>query len=206
MTHVLDKRTPSNLTDHEKIEFTKNLLSKFIRKTKNANSVTNLIFNQVKHDYETNNQYVMSICGVLISFVLNSESHLYFAMESIIEAKNRLGITNFEVEDIFSIESSVIQNTKNVTDINAIRNAVSHSAFDIKFEPLSNEYIIDLQSILSNYRFKREYTARELLNLYRHYDKLRDIQELFIRMAFLKSTLKLFFIRPSCFSVTSISH
>jgi len=194
VTQIIDKKIPKNLTNQEK-KFTKELVSKFGRKAKNVNDVTDLIFNQVRHDYQNNDKDVLTICGILISFVLNAESHLYFVMENLREARTRLGITSFDLEDIFSIEGRVAQNTINVTDINAIRNAISHGAFDIKFDYGLGEYIIDFQSILSSYRFNRKYSGSEFLDLYRNYDKLRDIQELLIRMAFLKATLKLYFTR-----------
>jgi hypothetical protein len=195
ITHVMDKRIPKTLTEYEKTKFLNELVSKFSRKAENVNHITDLIFNEVKHDYETKNLNVLSICGLLISFVLNAESHLYFVVENVKETKTRLGITGFDVEDIFSIEKGVIQNTLKVTDVNAIRNAVSHGAFDIKFDGGSKEYIIDFQSILNSYSFNRKYSGSEFLDIYRIYDNLRNIQELFIRMAFLKATLRLFFFR-----------
>jgi hypothetical protein len=45
------------------------------------------------------------------------------------------------------------------------------------------------------YGFNRKYTGTQLSLLYADYDKLRNIQELLIRIAFLKATLKLFFSR-----------
>lgn len=79
------------------------------------------------------------------------------------------------------------------TDIKAIRNVVSHGAFDIRFDYGLSEYIIDFRSILSLYRFNRRYCGSELLDLYRYYDRLRNIQEFLIRMAYLKATLRLYF-------------
>jgi hypothetical protein len=96
---------------------------------------------------------------------------------------------------IFFLESKVIQNTEIVTDIQAIQNAVSHGSFNLEFNKTENEYIVDFQSVLSGYGFNRIYTGSQLFLLYSDYDKLRNIQELLIRIAFLKATLKLFFFR-----------
>lgn len=130
---------------------------------------------------------------MLLSFSVNSQTHLYFVMENIKEAVTLLG-KNYDIEEIFSIESKVNQNTKIVTDIQAIRNAVCHGSFNIEFNTEKCEYVIDFKSILSGYSFDRKYTGQELLYLYSDYDNLRNILELLIWIAFLKATLKLFFV------------
>jgi hypothetical protein len=143
----------------------------------------------VKADTQTGSLDVLSICGILVSFVANSQSHLYFVMENI---KKALTILNkkYDIEEVFSIESKVLQNTQNVTDVQAIRNAVSHGSFDIRYNYEQNEYIVDFGSLLSGYQFNKSYTGHQLLMLYSDYDKLRDFQELLIRMAFLMATLR----------------
>lgn len=60
---------------------------------------------------------------------------------------------NYDIEELFSIESKVIQNTETVTDIQAIRNAVAHGSFDILLDGKGEEYIIDFQSALTGYSF-----------------------------------------------------
>jgi hypothetical protein len=106
--------------------------------------------------------------------------------------KKALSILNkkYDIEEIFSIESRVLQNTQIVTDIQAIRNAVSHGSFDIRFNYTQNEYIVDFESLLTGYQFNKSYTGHQLLLLYSDYDKLRDFQELLIRIAFLKAILR----------------
>jgi hypothetical protein len=172
-----------------KHEFRDNYLQKFLLTSKKINTVTNFIFEQVKADAQTSSLDVLSICGILVSFVVNSQSHLYFAMENI---KKALTILNkkYDVEEVFSIESKVLQNTKVVTDIQAIRNAVSHGSFDIRFNYDQNEYVVDFGSVLTGYEFNKCYTGHQLLMLYSDYDKLRDFQELLIRIAFLMATLR----------------
>ena len=100
----------------------------------------------------------------------------------------------YDIEEIFSIESKVIQNTKSVIDIHALRNAVSHGAFTVYYDYNIREYFVDFKGILNSYNYNKKYTGCQLLILYANYDKLKDIQELFIRIAFLKATLKLFFL------------
>ena len=194
VTNIIEKKIPTKLTENEKNEFWANSLSKFIGNSKKINTVTDFIFDQVRDDRHAHTLDVLSICGMLLSFVVNSHSHLYFAMENIKKATNFLN-KNYDIEDIFSIESKVIQNTEIVTDIQAIRNAVSHGSFNLEFSRTENEYIVDFQSALLGYSFNRKYTGSQLFILYSDYDKLRNIQELLIRIAFLKATLKLFFFR-----------
>jgi hypothetical protein len=92
-------------------------------------------------------------------------------MENIKEANSLLN-KKHDIEEIFSIESKVIQNTEVVTDIQAIRNAVAHGSFDIRFNPKDNEYIVDFQGILTGYNFNKQYTGSEMFTLYGIYDNL----------------------------------
>jgi hypothetical protein len=191
---AVEKKIPQRLSETKKNEFRDNYLQKFLLTSKKVNTVTDFIFEHVKSDMQTGSLDVLSICGILISFVVNSQSHLYFAMENI---KKALSVINKkdDIEEIFSIESKVLQNTQIVTDIQAIRNAVSHGSFDIRFNYSQNEYIVDFESVLTGYQFNKSYTGRQLLLLYSDYDKLRDFQELLIRIAFLKATLRLYLFK-----------
>ena len=60
----------------------------------------------------------------------------------------------------------------------------------------NGEWIIDFQSMLTNFRFNKRYTGTQLIDIYSVYDNLRNFQELLIRIALLKATLKIFFFRP----------
>jgi hypothetical protein len=197
VTHLIEKKVPKKLGEKEKNEFWVNSLTKFIGTSKRVNTVTDFIFTHIQNDVQAHTLDVLSICGVLLSFVVNSQSHLYFAMENIKTAANILS-KNYDIEDILSIESKVIQNTETISDIQAIRNAVSHGSFNIEYSETEKEYIVDFQSALLGYRFNRRYTGSRLVELYADYDKLRDIQGLLIRIAYLKATIKLFFfsIKP----------
>ena len=103
--------------------------------------------------------------------------------------------STYDIEEIFSLESKVIQNTETVIDIHALRNAVSHGAFDTYYDDKSRSYFINFKANLTAYNYDKQYSGNELLILYATYDRLRDIQELFIRIAFVKATLKLFFLK-----------
>lgn len=192
---LVEKKISKRLDSDEKIKFRNNQIKKFLTTSKKVNTVTDLIFEHVKKDFQENKIDVLSICGMLLSFSENSQTHLYFVMENLKAAVDILG-KNYDIEDIFSIESPVNQNTERVTDIQAIRNAASHGAFNIKFNIERGEYEIDFQSVLSGFAFNRKYTGRQLLDLYSDYDNLRNFQELLIRIALLKAELKVFFIRP----------
>jgi hypothetical protein len=195
VTNMIEKKIPENLPEAEKKEFRNSQLSKFLGASKKVNILTDYIFEDVKRDRDEHKLDALSICGMLISFVANSQTHLYFAMESIKEAVAKLG-KEHNIEEIFSLESPVMQNTKPVTDIRAIRNAVSHGSFDIEHNKEKREWIIDFQSILTNYRFNKRYTGNQLIDIYTAYDNLRNFQELLIRITLLKATLKIFFFRP----------
>jgi hypothetical protein len=171
-------------------------LSKFGQTSKKVNSVTDFIFNHVKHDVEFNKKIdILTICGMLLSFVVNSQSHLNFFMENIKKAMDILNKKR-DIEEVFSIESKVVQNTKFTTDIQAIRNAVSHASFDLKFDEVKKEYVVDFESVLTGFQFNKTYTGSQLFLLYVDYDKIRDIQEFLIRIAFLKASLR-YFLKPS---------
>ena len=162
--------------------------------SKKVKTLTDFIFEDIKRDRAEHKLDALSICGMLLSFIANSQTHLYFAMECIREAVAKLQ-KDHNIEEIFSIDSPVMQNTKLVTDIRAIRNAVSHGSFNIEYNRKNKEWIIDFQSTLTNYQFYKRYTGNQLIDIYSDYDKLRDFQEILIRIALLKATLKIFFIR-----------
>jgi hypothetical protein len=185
--------TNNRIDEAEKKEFRKGQLSKFLGASKKVNTLTDFIFEDVKRDREEHKLDALSICGLLLSFVANSQTHLYFAMECIKEAVIRLE-KDHNIEEIFSLESPVMQNTKTVTDIRAIRNAISHGSFNIEYDKKKGEWIIDFQSTLTNYQFNKQYTGNQLIDIYSAYDNLKNFQELLIRITLLKATLKIFFI------------
>lgn len=191
VTNLIEKKIPKKLTPDETEERTNNLLSKFLVSCKNVNTVTELIFEQARKDLHERKFDVMSICGILLSFCANSQTHLYFVEENI--KKAFLG-KDYEIHDIFSVETSVIQNTEPVSDIRAIRNAVSHASFSIKHSGKNNEYVVDFQGGLDGFKFDRKYTGAELLDIYSDYDNLRNFQEILIQIALLKATLRMHFI------------
>jgi hypothetical protein len=194
VTRIIDKRIPQGITESEKAKFTDDILVKFIRTSKKVNTVTDFIFDHIKDDRQNHRLDVLSICGILLSFVINSQSHLYFVMENIKKA-NELLKKKYDIDEIFSLESKVRQNTQDVTDIQAIRNAISHGSFNLEYNSIQKEYIIEFQSVISGYSFNKKYTGSQLFILYGIYDNLRNFQELLIRMAFLKATLRLFFFK-----------
>ena len=193
VTNLIGKTIPKKLTLDEKDDFMNNRLSKFLQSCNNVNALTDSIFKQAGKDLLEGKFDIMSICGILLSFCANSQTHLYFVEENIKKAIALLG-KNCKIQDIFSIEASVMQNTETVTDIRAIRNAVSHASFGIKEHGENNEYVIDFQGGLSGFAFDRKYTGKQLLEIYSAYDNLRNFQELLIRIALLKATLKIFFV------------
>ena len=112
---------------------------------------------------------------MLLSFAVNSQSHLYLAMENIKKAADILS-KNYDIEEIFSIESKVVQNTKSIADIQAIRNAVSHGSFNLGFNENTKGYFVDFERVLTGYSFNKRYTGTQFITSYSDYDKLRNFQ------------------------------
>lgn len=194
VNNLTEKRILSNINNIEKNKFIIENTNKFIQKSRKVNNVSNFIFEEIRMNRANHQLNVLSICGILLSFVINAESHLYFVVENIKKAQILLN-NNSDIDEIFSLETKVVQNTKTVIDINAIRNAVCHGAFNINYDNHIKEYVVDFKGILNSYNYNKQYTGSELFILYANYDRLKDIQELFIRIAFLKATLKLFFLK-----------
>jgi RNAse (barnase) inhibitor barstar len=71
VNRILDKKMPMKLSETEKAELSNHLLSKFFGTSKRVNAITDFIFDHVKHDRETHSLDVLSICGMLLSFVVN---------------------------------------------------------------------------------------------------------------------------------------
>ena len=88
--HIIEKKIHKTLGESGKYEFMDNSLAKCSRTSKKINTVTDFIFDQVKSDANTHSLDVLSICGMLLSFAVNSQSHLYLAMENIKKAADIL--------------------------------------------------------------------------------------------------------------------
>lgn len=146
--------------------------------------ITDFIFNHVKDDRFNKKLDVLSICGMLVSFVVNSQSHLYFVMENIKKAM-----------DIFNKKYDI---EKCCSEYQIYNRYSSHSQCcfpciiwsEIRWG--KKEYVVDFESVLTGFQFNKIYTGSQLFLLYADYDRLRDIQEFLIRIAFLKATLRYF--------------
>ena len=78
-------------------ERTNTLLTKFLVSCKNVTTVTDLVFEQARMDLHERKFDVMSICGILLSFCANSQTHLYFVEENIKKAIAVLG-KDYEIQ------------------------------------------------------------------------------------------------------------
>ena len=83
INNLTEKHVPPKFNNFEKNKFIIEMTDKFTQKTRKINNVSDFIFDQVKYDKEHHQLDVLSICGMLLSFVLNAESHLYFVIENI---------------------------------------------------------------------------------------------------------------------------
>lgn len=134
----------------------------------------------------------LSLSGILLMFINQKESHLYYIIENLKKAQSILD-SKYDLDDICSLDSKVIQKTETVTDMVGIRNAVCHSSFNLDFR--EDELWIDFRGTMSDYNMDKQYRSRDLALMYKNYDKLIGIQECFMRVAFLISILLIAFQR-----------
>jgi hypothetical protein len=164
--------------------------SKFIVKTNEVKVNKELLLSAInKQILKERKVDVLSVAGILLLIVGQSETFVYYVIENLKKAQSILGST-YDIEEICSIDSKVIQNTKDQVDIVAIRNCISHSAYTIEE---NNEIVVDFHSTLQGYTINRRYIGRQLVDLYKNYDRFIDIQTLLIRSAFLQALLLLHF-------------
>lgn len=184
---LAEKSTPKGV---DKNQFLVEKTSKFIAKSNEVKSSTKTLLDAIqKQILKEGRVDVLSVAGILLLIVGQSETFVYYVIENLKKTQSILNST-YDIEEICSIDSKVIQNTKDQVDMVGIRNCISHSAYTIKE---NNEVVVDFHSALGGYNINRKYTGRQLVNLYKHYDRLINIQALLIRSAFLQALLLLHF-------------
>ena len=82
---------------------------------------------------------VLSVAGTLLLIVDQSETFVYQVIENLRKAQSVLSST-CDLNEICSIDSKAIQNSKDLVDMIAIRNCISHSAYIIEE---NNEVVVD---------------------------------------------------------------
>jgi hypothetical protein len=184
---LAEKNIPKGV---DKNQFLVDKASKFIAKTKEVKISTKTLLDAIqKQRLEKGRVDVLSVAGILLLMVGQSETFVYYVIENLKKVQAILNST-YDIEEICSIDSKVVQNTKDQVDMVGIRNCISHSAYAIEE---NNEVVVDFHSTLEGYDINRKYTGSQLLNLYKNYDRLIDIQALLIRSVFLQSLLLLHF-------------
>jgi hypothetical protein len=179
---VAEKNTPK---DVDKNQFLVDKASKFIATTNQVKITTETILDAINKRLEKERRIdVLSVAGMLLLMVGQRETFVYYVVENLKKAQSILNST-YDIEEICSIHSKVMQNTKYEVDMVAIRNCISHFAYTIE----DDHEVVNFHSTLEGYDINRKYTAIQLVNLYKNYDRLIDIQALLIRSAFLQSLI-----------------
>ena len=183
---VGEKNTPKGV---DKNQFLVEKASKFIATTNQVKITTETILDAINKRLEKERRIdVLSVAGMLLLMVGQRETFVYYVVENLKKAQSILNST-YDIEEICSIDSKVTQNTKYEVDMVAICNCISHFAYTIEDD---HEVVVDFHGPLEGYDINRKYTAIQLVNFYKNYDRLIDIQALLIRSAFLQSLLLYF--------------
>jgi hypothetical protein len=181
----VDVRVP--LSGQDRNQFVVKQAEKFISMAKDVNKTSELILEAVIEKQTAGHTIdVLTIASILLLLVGQRQSNVYYTSESLKAAQKTID-TTYDIDEICSIAGKVIQNTKPVPDIIAIRNCISHFAFDIKNE--KGVLYADFHSNLSGYSISRRYSGIQLLAYYQNYERLFDILKLYIRSAFLQTIL-----------------
>jgi hypothetical protein len=162
-----------------------------------VNRTTELILREVNHfeQYKTKSETIdiLEICSLLLILILQAQSHENH-IENVLKDTNKLikkkNYSDDDIQEILSIKKAFSQNTKKVNDIRAIRNAVGHASF--KITEKSSVYTINISSDLTGYNINLAFSRKELGSFCQDYVRFIDIQELIVRVALLKSQMKIY--------------
>jgi hypothetical protein len=139
---LAEKSTPKGV---DKNQFLVEKTSKFIAKSNEVKSSTKTLLDAIqKQILKEGRVDVLSVAGILLLIVGQSETFVYYVIENLKKTQSILNST-YDIEEICSIDSKVIQNTKDQVDMVGIRNCISHSAYTIKE---NNEVVVDFHSAL----------------------------------------------------------
>ena len=139
---VAEKNTPKGV---DKNQFLVEKTSKFIATTNEVKITTETILDAIKKRLEKERKVdVLSFAGILLLMVGQRETFVYYVIENMKKAQSILNST-YDIEEICSIDSKLIQNTKYVVDIVGIRNCISHFAYTIEE---NHEVVVDFHSTL----------------------------------------------------------
>jgi hypothetical protein len=165
---------------------------KFIQKIGDVNKITSHFLGPIKHMLDQGHVDILVIGNILLSWVIRAETHEYYVKESLSKANSILGAT-YDIEDICSVESKVMQNTRPQTDINAIRDAISHCAFSLD---INGGIFVDFHSNERGFNYNRRFKDKELIMFLEYFYKLAGIQEVLFRISLLYSILLIHFKTP----------
>jgi hypothetical protein len=181
----VDKKDPP--LGEDKTLFVIKQAEKFIAMTKEVNKTSELILHSIIEKQKNQRGFdVLTVASLLLILVGQRQSHVYYVFENLKKVQ-QITNTNYDIDEICSVDGKVTQNTKNVPDIVAIRNCISHFAFGIEND--KGELFIDFHSNLIGFSIDKRYSDKQLLIYYQNYERLVGIFELFIRSAFLQAIL-----------------
>ena len=126
----LAEKTPPKDVDQN--QFLLEKISKFVVKSNEVKINTELLLSAINKQISKERKVdVLSVAGILLLIVGQSETFVHYVMENLKKAQSILGST-YDIEEICSIDSKVTQNTKYQVDVVAIRDCISHSAYTIE--------------------------------------------------------------------------
>jgi hypothetical protein len=150
----------------------------FIQKISDVNKITSHFLDPIRQKLNEGHVDTFVIGNILLAWIIRAETHEYYIKESLSKANSILG-TTYDIENICSVESKVMQNTRPQTDINAIRDAISHCAFSLD---INGGIFTDFHS-----------NERGANNALEYFYKLAGIQEILFRISLLYSILLIHF-------------
>jgi hypothetical protein len=149
--------------------------------TSSVNTIASLVVKEV----ENNPNNILSITSILLTLIIHKETHEY-ELNNILRNMIKLSNMNVDIEDLLSVETKVQKGTTWKTDVNAIRDSISHAKFKIN----STNYQITFENIGKGYNFVLTKTVDELLSFYQDYDKMLKLQSKLLSITLLMALLK----------------
>jgi len=120
-----------------------------------------------------------------LTLTIRKETHEY-ELNNVLRTMTKSTNMKVDVEDLLSVETKVQKGTIWKTDVNAIRDAISHAKFKIN----STNYQITFDNHEKGYNFTLTKTVEELLFFYEDYDKMLKLQSRLLSITLLIALLK----------------
>ena len=138
------------------------ILSNIPRYTSTA-AITNDLIKELLIDKTS----LRALLAIMLVFSGRKETFYYSTRAQIQNVVKTLSLTGYDMEQIFSIQAKVRHNTVYETDIDVVRNCISHNLFTIGKS--GTGYMIHFENIEKGYNFVRDYTNGEFRKFFLDY-------------------------------------